>query len=443
MSLLTRAARDTTAGDAPPPGRVPLHSPVALGALAALQAVGGSLLCIICPLMGVWIASTRTGATWNEALRISGDAWLLAHHTGIAVAGGHVGLVPLGLSAVPAAWCWAAGRRMATALGLASPVFSSGRNGKRAWAMFTGVYALLALLVSLLAASPVARPVSGQALLGGLVLGGAVAGTAMLRASRTTAHPSAAAAVAARLHLPALVRQVLPAAAVALAIWTAAASLALAATLVLRWDDVVAVHRALAPGPVGGLVLAVAELTVVPVAVVWAGAVLAGPGFAVGAGTSVTPAAAQLGAVPAVPLLGALPSGPMPAWAVVLPAVPVLAGVAAALLLHRRAGAAAGSWQSAVGRALLCGGLCGAGAALLAALASGPVGPGRMATIGPDPVAVGLAIAAEVAGGCLVALLLLGRFAAQPAVDGAAPAGAGAGPTSMLRSWVRSRTARS
>jgi hypothetical protein len=263
----------------------------------------------------------------------------------------------------------------------------------------------------------------------------------MLRASRTAAHPSATAAVAARLRLPAVVREVLPAAAVALATWTAAAGVVVAGAVVLRWDDVVAVHTALAPGPVGGSVLALAELTVVPVAVVWAGAVLAGPGFAVGAGTSVTPGAAQLGAVPAVPLLGALPSGPMPAWAVLLPAVPVLAGVAGALLLHRRTPAA--SWPATAARALLCGAFSGAGAALLAALASGPVGPGRMATVGPDPVAVGLAVAGEVTAGCLVALLLLGRLAPQPAGDGRAAAGAGSPTTSRLPSWVRSRTERS
>ena len=54
-------------------------------------------------------------------------------------------------------------------------------------------------------------------------------------------------------------------------------------------------------------------------------------------------------------------------------------------------------------------GVAGLGALALAALSSGPAGPGRMAELGPSPVLVALAVAAEVGAGCVAAVLLLPR----------------------------------
>ena len=406
MSLLTRPApSEPSAVDGPTgPRRAPLQSPIALGALAAVQAVVGGLLCVVGVVVAVWVASTRTDAAWGEAVRVAADAWLLAHHTGVSVDGGYVGLTPLGLTLLPAAWCWAAGRRLALAVGMAAPGGAPRGSGARALVAFAAAYALLAALVSLLAASPVARPVSGQALLGGAVLSAGAGAVAMARASRRPAAPSAYAQLTR--WLPTGVRRVLPAAAVAVAVWLAASAAAVVAALLLGWEGVVAAHDALRPGPVGGVGLLLAQLAVLPVAVVWAGAWLAGPGFSVGTGTAVTPWAADLGALPALPLLAALPSGALPSLVPLVVAAPVLAGAASGFWLRRRRSPRPGRrwWQRAGRDAVASGLLAGLAAGVLAWLASGPAGPGRMATVGPSAWQVAAAVAVEVAVGCLVVL---------------------------------------
>ncbi|MFP5336581.1 MAG: DUF6350 family protein [Actinomycetes bacterium] len=422
MSLLTRPAQDT--GDHG--GRTALTSPFALGALAAVQSVVGSLLCVVGPVVAVWIASTRTGASWSEAVRIAADAWLLAHGAGVAVTGGHVALLPLGLTLVPAAWCWTAGRRMAVALGLGSGVAAPGRSGRHALAAFVGVYALLAAVVSLLAASPVARPVSAQALLGGAALALLASGTALLTGSRSARRPAPWRLVADRLRLPAPLRRLLPAAGIALGVWLASAAVVLAAAVLVRFTDVLAAHRALDPGPVGGLGLALVQVALVPTLVVWAGAWLAGPGFAVGADTTVTPWTAEIGAVPALPVLGALPAHPTPSWLAAALLLPVAAGALAGRWLSRRPAAERPRWQGILLDAAGCGALAGLGAGALAWLTAGS-GPGRLATLGPTGWLVAVTVAAEVAAGCALALLPGARSAQR----------------SNPLNWLRSRSQRS
>ena len=403
----------------PAPARQPdgsplVRSPLVLGTVGAAQAATGSLLCVLLPVVGVWMASPTTSAPWPEALRIGADAWLLAHHTSIATSAGYTALVPLGLTLLLVAWCWSSGRRMGEALRAVAGIRLR-RQGIRAWCAFTCAYAVLATLVSIVAAAPVARPVSAQALLGAAALSGLSGGVAMLRSVQATGRTprGAAGAAADFLRLPVSCRRVIGAATVAVAAWLACAgALALAAGLV-AWDRVQAIQQALEPGPVGLVGLTVVQLAYVPTLVLWAAAWLAGPGFAVGAGTAVTPAAVHLGPLPAFPLLGVLPEpGVLPGWMGLAVAVPVLAGVLAGWWLCR-------SWARPgspgrfieLGSAVGVGVVAGAVAALLMVLASGPAGPGRMTTMGPSPLMVGLVLAGEVAAGCLIAVVL---FSARP-----------------------------
>ncbi|MGZ4597708.1 MAG: cell division protein PerM, partial [Actinomycetes bacterium] len=146
--------------------------------------------------------------------------------------------------------------------------------------------------------------------------------------------------------------------------------------------------------------------------VVWAAAFAVGPGFAVGAGTQVTFAGVDLGAVPAVPLLAALPGDGSPGpTALMALLVPVVAGVVAGRLVDRRDAALPeselGTWRRLAGLAAAAGGLAGLAVAALCALTSGPGGPGRLAEVGPSPWWVGLAAAGEV--GLVAAATLLLR----------------------------------
>src|SRR4029453_10239862 len=69
---------------------------------------------------------------------------------------------------------------------------------------------------------------------------------------------------------------------------------------------------------------------------VWAAAYLLGPGFALGAGSTVRLTEVTVGPLPTVPLLSGLPNGPMGATGALLLAVPVLAAMVAGWLLTRR-----------------------------------------------------------------------------------------------------------
>src|SRR5690606_30762586 len=133
-----------------------------------------------------------------------------------------------------------------------------------------------------------------------------------------------------------------------------------------------------------GIAVTVGQLAFLPNLVIFAASWLVGPGFAIGAGSSVSPIATQLGPLPAVPFFGALPSGDL-AFGFVGLLVPVLAGFLVAAILRPRlvesldvdrpllwligTGAAAG-----VVAGLLLGGL--------AAVASGAAGPGRLGEVG-------------------------------------------------------------
>ena len=99
----------------------------------------------------------------------------------------------------------------------------------------------------------------------------------------------------------------------------------------------------LAPGVVGGVLLLLVELAFLPNAVIWGMAYAVGPGFSVGAGTSVSPTGAFLDAVPAFPPLAALPQpGPAPALSLLALAAPFVAGAVGGV---RRSGRCRPRWR--------------------------------------------------------------------------------------------------
>ena len=203
------------------------------------------------------------------------------------------------------------------------------------------------------------------------------------------------------------------------------------------------------PASSGGAVLVLGCLLLLPNAAVWAVAYAAGPGFAVGTGTVVSPFGATLGPVPALPLLAALPAaGSPPAMVRAVLLLPVLAGVAVGVVLARRLPAPAapaapasadgedgaggsdgsdtpgadGEGWGPVGRAGraagwgLAAGLAAAAAlTALAALSGGPLGAGYLAAVGPSPWQVALALAVEIAVPAALTAALL------PAPDPTAP----------------------
>jgi hypothetical protein len=410
MSLFTdRLARGRQAAPVGP--QSPPPSAVLAGGEAAVRAGAGGLLVFLVPVIAVW-AADPSGANWGNAVRVALNVWLVAHGTGIAIPGGHIGLTPLGLLAVPALTCWASALRMMRSLD--PPEAGRGGRGQparppvAAVVAFALTYAVVAGGVSLGAGTAVARALTSQAFIGAAVIAAATVclAAAAYRAGGVRAGVSLLADAA---RVPDRTRVWLDQAVVALAALLLATTAVGVVAVAIAAERVLALHRALDPGVVGGSVLALGQAAVMPNVGIWVAALAAGPGFAFGSGTSITQTGTTLGALPSIPLLGALPvPGEAPSWMRALLVLPVLAGAVGAGWVRRPSAGRAGSGRRFLDDVLDVAAAAlfvGCGFAVLAWASGGAVGPGRLADVGPDPWLSAGAVAGEVgAGGLLVVL---------------------------------------
>jgi Family of unknown function (DUF6350) len=396
--LLSRPDHDRPGARDGGTDRVPGPRPVILSAVIGAGAclLAGVLACAAVAVVG-WLAASLGGAT--GAVRAGAVVWLLAHKSGVTVGSDTVTLAPLGLSLAVAAGLYRAGRFTAR-------VSAADRTGELVTAAITLTvgYGGGAALVAVLASSGGATVSPLSALLGAGLLA-ALAGTAGVLVESGAAEDLADT-------LPDWFRDAVPGA-VAAALATVAAGTALfLVSLIAHWGRVGTLVGALDPGPVGGAVLFALCLVLLPNAALLAVAFLAGPGFQVGAGTTVAPTGVELGNLPAFPLLAALPTdGATPSYLLVLTAVvPLLAGAAGGVVVARRTAAAPvgeGGWEVYAGRAALAGVLAGLGLLALMNLAGGSAGPGRMAEIGvPSSLAAAGVLTAGLALGGVAAALL-------------------------------------
>ncbi|WP_435738851.1 DUF6350 family protein [Cellulosimicrobium sp. PMB13] len=402
----TTGTRPRTVEGAAPPVPVAPRRAVS-GAVAALQAFVLSLLVVVLPGLAAFVAaSTGTPSDgWGQSVTVAAGLWLLGHGVPLVASGATVTLVPLGITALVLFCCFASARR-------------SAHTTLSAWVAGTVTYGVAALGVALLAGTTPAwgLPV---ALVGGALVGGVGLGAGML--ARPDAPFVADLAHRADAWLPPTVRLGLRGGLLGTSLLVGVSALVVAAWVVAGRATSGDIVTGLAPGPVGGVVLAVAQLAVLPNLVLWAAAWLVGPGFVVGEGSTFAASGSEPGALPAIPLLGALPgddwTNAATAW---LPAVVVALGVVAGLFVARRLPDVARDrdgevrWAdvalAAVGVAAAAGLLLG----VAAWLGSGAVGPGRFAVVGADGLLVGLLAAAEIGGGAALALVvtrldLLGR----------------------------------
>jgi uncharacterized protein DUF6350 len=390
-----------TSRDRPRPDDVRRDTPVdaaalvGTGVLAAAMAAGAALLVITLVVLVTWAGSPASSASASAALRTVGQLWLLAHRVGIEVPGGHVAIAPLGLLALPGYALFRAGTWLAHTAGITDV-----RRAVAAGGVVGGAYALVGAIVATLATTPTVHPSPRQALLATGLIGMLFATAGTLRGAEL--------GEVVRALVPPRAQSVLVGAGTALAGVLAVGALLALGALLLHPGRVFAVGRSLHPGTVGGIALALACLAYLPNAVLWGSAFAVGPGFAVGAHTSVSPLGVHLGALPAFPLLGALPSnGSAPGLAVPMLVVPLLAGAAGGVLLIRRLPAL--RIEEAAAWGFVAGALGGLGLAVLAAVSGGPAGPGRLATVGPSAWQVGLAAALELGLAAAVAAVVAQR----------------------------------
>ncbi len=372
------------------------RSLTAAGIAAAVRSAGLGILAVMVVVLVAWASAADSGADATDAVATALMAWLVGHHAHLAVPGGELALVPLGLTALPIALLHAATLRAGRAAGI------RGKTAVLALASSTtATYAVLATFVALLARTGEVQALPVSAFVGAAGVAALGSGTGAIRATGTWS------GVSRRLHP--LVRAALPAATGALAVLLAGGALVTGAALAVHRDRAALLVDGLGAGLGGGVLLGVLCLLYVPTAAFWGTAYVVGPGFAVGAGTTVSPFGVDLGGVPAVPLLAALPQEPGPGWAPLVLLVPMGAGVLAGVLAHRSGAVADDGWRPLAEVSAVAGGLVAAAVAVLALLASGPGGPGRLAETGPDWWAVAPVAGLEVAVVMAAALLVLRR----------------------------------
>jgi hypothetical protein len=318
--------------------------------------------------------------------------------------GGQLGLVPLGLTLVPAVAIYRSARRLA-AEPLLSQGFSSNtvniRPGAQAVLGLAASYAVAATAIAVLVGSSQARPVLWQAPIGPGLLALLAGALGVVRG-----HPRSAALRAELASwLPARVRSAVRPALLGAAVVLLAGFVVVVVALVTSGDRVLTLHRALRPDGFGGALLVAGQVGYLPDLAAWAVTWLAGPGFALGAGSVVAPGTVHLGVLPVVPVLGALPTAPLGStWTALAPAAaPVLAGIAVGWWSVRRAPAAD---LGSISRLLDALGAVVVAALLLAAvvaLSAGPIGPGRLADVGANTLVVTPFLALELTVGALPA----------------------------------------
>ncbi|WP_298040250.1 DUF6350 family protein [uncultured Microbacterium sp.] len=187
---------------------------------------------------------------------------------------------------------------------------------------------------------------------------------------------------------------------------TGIGALLIAIMVALRGGEVVALFESAHVDAVGATVLALGNLAYLPTMIVWAVSWASGAGFSVGAGTSASPAGTELGVVPGLPAFGLLPENGS-IWMLVIVLLPVAVGAFAGWIVRSRL-----VWQEAAQplwpRVAIAAGIAALTAgvtALAAVLASGSIGPGRMAETGPHPGRTALAVGIEVLIGTAILLI--------------------------------------
>lgn len=388
------------------------------GAFELGQAAVISALIVLVPLGAVWLTGGFAGREVFGTLQLAAQAWLVLHGVPLAfgLPDGGTGLlwaVPLALTLIPFLLAWRAGRRLARA-----------SYTDQLWQALLGalvVYAAFGLGAAYLAddGATSASPAAGASVPliaagAGMIIGayreagswGRLIGVDLAEWIATSSQHSRWAGSYAWSAMRAAFLAVVSA--------LGLAAILLAVTIAIHWAAIATIYERLDAGIVGGAVVTIGQLGFLPNLAVWTLAWSSGSGFALGAGSSISPLATAAGPLPALPILGAVPSGQLEYGMAAL-ALPVLAGILAGWWFFREGENHFDEWlqlklearwvtaaASTLCLGLLVGMLAGAGTAVVALLSGASVGVGRFVEIGPDPLWTGLFVAAEVAVGVVV-----------------------------------------
>jgi len=358
--------------------RRPLVLIATFGGIAAAAAT--LLVCMAFGVIGWFLTDGGSHGAPRDGLRTGALAWLMGHGSGLRVEGVPITAVPLGITAVCAWAAWRIGQRVGSSISGHGPDSDAVVDGDRdfvvpfALTLFTAGYVVTAVVTASVAATPETAPSTLRVILWSLLLCALVAGPAIAVGSGRAAIWTS--------YLPATLGASAHAARRILVLWVAVSLVAFAVSLVLDFSTAANVMSQLHADTGAVVLITVLSLVLLPNAVAFSGSYLLGPGFTVGTGTLVTPGAVVLGPLPTFPMLAALPDeGQTPGWTPWLILLPLVVAFVAVVLCQR-------SWPTNrydEGALRGCvGGVCaGIGFGVLAWLAGGAVGPGRMSDIAP------------------------------------------------------------
>ena len=203
----------------------------------------------------------------------------------------------------------------------------------------------------------------------------------------------------------------------------------LAGAAAMSGGEIVALYQAGNVDILGAIVVTLGQVAYIPTLIVWTISWIAGPGFAIGTGSTVSPVGTDLAVVPSIPVLGAVPDA-SDAWLLLVALIPVAAGALGGWFARSRLHAVADGPTDAIAPRLVTTLAMSVVSALatagMAIAASGAIGPGRLADVGPQAGPLAFAIGVEVFVGA--AILLLSPLSHERSADDSPPGGHGDQP---------------
>lgn len=388
---------------------------VLLAAVDAIVAAAVGLAALLAPLTLIWAIAFGTNADWGALWPSAVTLWQFGHGVPLAVSLPDALVRSAGIAPDAARFVLS----LSPLLFLAFTVIFAARSGRRAalaGSWITGVasgsvvFAVIAVLAALTGRTAIVTSALLPAMLFPplVFLCGALAGALATAWSEGDGGPIDLLrdVLDRRPDWESVPGDVVRGAAAATVAVIGTAGIAVAVAALVRGGQVVALFESLRADALGVIVIGLAQLAYVPTVLAWAVAWLAGPGFAIGTGTAVSPAGTVLGVVPGVPILGLVPENSSP-WFLIVVLAPVAAGAFAGWLIRSRQ-VSAGRETTLLPRIVVALGIAALSAgigALLAVLSRGSIGPARLAQVGPDPGPVALALGVEVLIGAAILLL--------------------------------------
>jgi len=348
--------------------------PIAAVAGVVLSLLVDYLICLCLPMIG-WLSATSLPLSGPVGLAVG--LLLLAHGAPLTLEGVAISIVPLGLTLVMVAVGFGITRAALRHGFAAAPGASTRRVAGVAGTVAVAYVAIIAVVTVLLQPESLVRAVIGGLVVGAVVGWSAAAPLFGWRIPWPDGSPA---------WLPALPRAL----GAAIGVLVALSAVVMCIALVGARARVGTLQDGLDTGTLGGVLLAILQALWLPNFLLWCVSWLVGAGFAVGAGTVVSPVAVSAGILPALPVFGAIPSdGAHSAFHLMWLVAPVVAGVTGAWVSMR----AQTSASKVLGEPVrvdvggLIGGATGILAGLvmtgLAGLSIGGFGSFRLADMGP------------------------------------------------------------